>query len=147
MGSNPSSNISSNSNSNRLDLTSTSKHPLKNITTVGTGNNDGEKDSCNNPHSKSSDKKKRRKPKSRRFDTVEEEDQYLSTLSGPERALYHCRKENFLYKKCYSRWWKTAINGEKGDDIDRVDCDVLMQEYQDCVVGYLKKEGQRKSEE
>jgi len=56
-------------------------------------------------------------------------------------------RENFLYKKCYSRWWKTAINGEKGDDIDRVDCDVLMQEYQDCVVGHLKQEGQRKSEE
>ena len=103
MGSNQSSNISSSSNSNNnsnnnynsLDLTSSSKQPLKNITTVGTGNHDGEncdKDSCDNPHLESSKKKKRRKPKSRRFDTVEEEDRYLSTLSGPERALYHCRK-------------------------------------------------------
>lgn len=82
-----------------------------------------------------------------RFQTDKEEQDYLKSLTSPERAFYHCRREKKKFNKCYAKWWGVAIKGKNagGEAVDRSDCDELLEIYQDCVLKYLAEEKERKS--
>mmetsp|Transcript_19746 Transcript_19746/g.29368 ORF Transcript_19746/g.29368 Transcript_19746/m.29368 type:complete len:143 (+) Transcript_19746:27-455(+) len=108
--------------------TSTPPEPVASTTTIDSTNPDPGKQT-----------QRRKKPRNKKFKTLEEEAAYLAKLTTPERAFYHCRKENKAFKKCYSQWWGVAVKGAQLE-VDRSECDELMTVYQDCVLAKIAQE-------